>query len=192
MLTLQEVLLILAFAAVVGVGVLLRLGARKRAEAPSESGRHEDLNHRVRALEADLRIAQRKAQEAELAVERQREELDELRSTLKTREETLAEQKATLDEIEQQFAKECSKTQTLRKELTERATESVKATVRVKDAETELSVLKAGSDAVLDQMLQLAAEREELTGRIEAMKAESGNRPIATVSRLPVRDSRDR
>lgn len=192
MLTIQEMLLILAFVAVVGIGVLVRFGARRRAAAAEGEERNDDLNHRVRALEADLRVAQRKAQEAELAVERQREEMDELRSTLKTREETLAEQKATLDEIEQQFAKECSKTQTLRKELTERATESVKATVRVKDAETELSVLKAGSDAVLDQMLQLAAEREQLTGRIEAMKAESGNRPIAKVSRLPVRDSRDR
>ena len=65
--------------------------------------------------------------------------------------------------------------------------------MRVKDAETELSVARAGSDAVLDQIQRLAAEREELTGRLRALQAEVTGRPRGPkVTRLPLRDPKDR
>ena len=167
-------------------------GCSRGAAAPGSRG--DKAQHRIRALEADLRIAQRKAEEAELALERHREETDAVRQELAGDAE-MRWRSATSEvaRLRQSLSDECAKTQSLRLELTDRAEQTIRASVRVKDAETELSVARAGSDAVLDQIQRLAAEREELTGRLRALQAEVTVRiPLPKVTRLPVRDPKDR
>lgn len=186
MLTIQEIVLIFALIGVVGGWAMGRIGTRL-----AKAGGREDHDHRIRALEADLRVAQRKAEEAELAIERSREEAESLRARADADSKARAERDAEFERLQKSLADECAKTQKLRQELTDRAEETIRASVRVKEAETELSVARAGSDAVLDQIRKLAAEREELTGRLKALQAEAAGRP-SKVTRLPLRDPTDR
>lgn len=192
MLTIQEIVLIFALIGVLGGWALGRIGSwfsNRKADEPKGDG----VNHRIRALEADMRVAQRKAEEAELALERHREETDALRQEIRAKSDALTEREEEVKRLRQSLTDECGKTQGLRQELTNRAEETIRASVRVKDAETELSVARAGSDAVLDQIQRLAAEREELTGRLRALQAESAGRSHGPkVTRLPLRDPKDR
>lgn len=190
MLTIQEIVLIFALIGVAGGWALGRVGSwitdRHAGRRP------EDIDHRVRALEAELRVAQRKAEEAELAIERNREEVDALRTAAAASAANLAGKDEEIQRLGQRLASECNKTDQLRRELTDRAEETIRASVRAKEAETELSVMRAGSDAVLEQVHRLAAEREELTGRLRALQAERVGRPAGKVTRLPLRDPPER
>lgn len=193
MLTIQEILLIFGVIGLLGGWAVGRvaswLGNRKAGDAAGG----DKAQHRIRALEADMRVAQRKAEEAELALERQREEMDGLRRDLQARSDELAARDGEVQQLRRNLTDECAKTASLRQELTNRAEETIRASVRVKDAETELSVARAGSDAVLDQIRRLAAEREELTGRLRALQAEvTAVSQSAKVTRLPLRDPKDR
>lgn len=196
MLTIQEIILIFALIGVLGGWAMGRIGSwfgnRNKEEAKGGDG-SGNVHHRIRALEADLRIAQRKAEEAELALERHREETDALRRDMEAKGTTLTEREEEIRRLRQSLSDECTKTQNLRQELTNRAEETIRASVRVKDAETELSVARAGSDQVLEQIQRLAAEREELTGRLRALQSEVAGRPRQPkVTRLPFRDPKDR
>lgn len=195
MLTIQEIILIFALIGVLGGWAMGRIGAwfGNRDKEGFKGGGGDGVQHRIRALEADMRVAQRKAEEAELALERHREETDTLRKDLQETAAKLSERDEEVRRLRQCLTDECGKTQSLRQELTNRAEETIRASVRVKDAETELSVARAGSDQVLDQIQRLAAEREELTGRLRALQAEVAGRPRQPkVTRLPVRDPKDR
>lgn len=188
MLTIQEIILIFVLIALLGGWAMGRIGAWMGARG---AGASEDAHHRIRALEADLRVAQRKAEEAELVIERNREETEGLQAQAKADAEAIAERDRDLLQLQKRLSDECNKTNNLRLELTNRAEETIRASVRVKEAETELSVARAGSDAVLDQIRQLAAEREELTGRLKTLQAEAAGRP-SKVTRLPLREPPER
>jgi len=188
MLTIQEIMLIFAAIGILGGWAVGRLVARLGSRS---STRAVEGDHRIRALEADLRIAQRKAEEAELALELHREEFEALKREVETRAADLAGREQEIQRLQKSLSDECAKTQSLRGELVHRAEETVRAGVRAKDAETELSVVRAGSEAVLDQVQRLAAEREELTGRLHLLEMElTGRNP--KVTRLPSRDPKNR
>jgi chromosome segregation ATPase len=192
MLTIQEIILIFALIGVLGGWAMGRIGAWF-SNRPAATPRGDDVNHRIRALEADLRVAQRKAEESELAIERNREDTEAARREIQVKSDALAERDREVAKLREALTSECAKTQGLRQELTNRAEETIRAGVRVKDAETELSVALAGSDAVLEQIQRLAAEREELTGRLRALQAEvTGRTRGPKVTRLPLRDPKDR
>lgn len=193
MLTIQEILLIFAVIGLLGgwaVGRIVSWLSTRRGAAATVGPTGQ---HRIRGLEADLRVSQRKSAEAELALERTREESDALRRDLEARAAELAERDREIEQLRQNLRDECTKTANLRLELTDRAEQTIRASVRIKDAETELSVARAGSDAVLDQIQRLAAEREELTGRLRALQAEvTSVSRSPKVTRLPLRDPKDR
>lgn len=190
MLTIQEIMLIFAVIGVLGGWAVGRVGSWLQGRGRS-GGRDEAANHRIRALEADLRVAQRKAEEAELALEQLREQGEALQRDSTAKDGHLAERTTELERLQKKLADECAKTQALRNELVTRAEETIRASVRAKDAETELSVARVGSEAVLEQVQRLAAEREELTGRIEQLQTElTGRRP--KVSYLPAREPPNR
>jgi chromosome segregation ATPase len=135
-----------------------------------------DSEHVVRALEADLRIALK-------AVEDAQEELADVKAELRTVNEesdilqkTLVRRDAQLAEAKKDIAEECLKTVDLRKELSGRAEETIRAKVQIKNIETELDVVQAGSKVVADQFRRLEEEREDLTGRLRALNE---NMPVA-------------
>lgn len=189
MLSIQEIALIVGLIGALCGWAMGRIGSWFGNR--NSRSREEDLNHRVRALEADLRVAQRNAEEAAAQSEQQRQELETLRSQVKNESSAIRERDEQLHKLRQSLADECNKTQTLRQELTTRAEETLRAKVRAKEAETELSVARAGSDAVAAQVKRLAAERAELARKLEALQPEAPParaKPTASVTRLPVRD----
>lgn len=184
----EKILLIVAAIGVLGGWLAGRtvawIGNRRSARAGRAA-------HRTRALEAELRVSQRKAEEAELALELHREEYEALKREMADHAAERDARDARLARLQKDLAEECAKTQALRNELLARVEESVRASVRAKDAETELSVARAGADAVVEQVHQLAAERERLSQELESLEMQlSGRYP--KVTRLPTRDPGNR
>lgn len=193
MLTIQEIVLIFALIGVLGGWAVGRVGAWIGNRRAPVGAKDAEAAHRGRALEAELRVYQRKAEESELALEREREVVVGLKAELVKAHETLAGHDGELAKLRRSLSEECNKTQALRQELTDRAEETIRASVRVKDAETELGVARAGSDAVLEQVQALAAEREELTNRLRALQSELSSRGITPkVTPFPARGPRER
>lgn len=163
----------LVFAALLGAGaglVLPRLLAGGRERAPSR--RLEDSEHRIRALEADLRIAQRGLAEAKTAGEGSTTETESLRQRVSEIEEKAGKTEARLRESQALLQHECRKTAELRQELCDRAEEMARTHVQLRDVENELGVAKVGSDVVIDQIASLERERDDLTTIVEELRRE--------------------
>jgi chromosome segregation ATPase len=145
-------------------GLLLRRGSgfKPKSDAAAE--------HQVRASEAELRVARKRAEEAAEEITTARAEIDELREANDAAKQRYDQLQAEIDRLEQGLRDECAKTQELRQELTSRAEETIRAKVQMKEMQTELSVVQAGSEAVHDEIAQLAAERERLTKRLEMLQ----------------------
>jgi len=167
MLNLPQIMLVAAAAFVAG-WLVGRLGSLLQRKNPS--GGDGTRERRIRSLEADLRVAQRTAGEAD-------QQADAARSSLETAEADLAEARARLDTVTQECARaqeelrsECAKTQELREELSARAEDAIHSRLKIKELETELSLIQAGSETVADEVHRLEAEREELTNRLRALQ----------------------
>lgn len=174
------------------IGVLLGWAVARiatRFQGRPTKTRDQELNYRVRSLEADLRLAQRKAEELTTKLETERTEIATRRRELEAGESSLRERDQEIGHLKKTLADECNKTNSLRLELTERVTETIRAQVRLRDIETELSVTQAGSTAVADEIQRLAAERDQLTGQLKAVQQELSIRASGTnVSPFPTRD----
>lgn len=138
--------------------------------------RADELHHRIRALEADLRVAHKAAQEAQAS----RETLAANLAQLSTEAAGLRERAARHDEevraLRTEVQHECAKTARLRQELADRAEEMVRTHVQLRDIQTELGVTRVGSDVVMDTVAKLEREREDLSALVEALKREVADR----------------
>ena len=139
--------------------------ANKDASQSRASG-----EHRIRALETDSRLAQKAANEAEQELAATRAELGAMNEESAVLRKTLEHRDAQLAEAKRDISDECLKTAELRKELSGRAEETIRANVQIKNIETELDVIQAGSDVVAEQFKRLTAEREDLTDRLRSSK----------------------
>jgi chromosome segregation ATPase len=171
---------------------LARLVARVAPRPAAGRTRDQELNHRIRSLETDLRITQRKAEELAAKLEKEREDVATRRQELESGLSNVKDRDEEITRLRKTLAEECAKTQELRLALTDHATETIRAQVRVKEVETELSVAHAGSTAVADEIRRLSSERDNLTDRIHALESEIAVRNSGTnVSPFPPRQ-RDR
>jgi chromosome segregation ATPase len=143
----------------------------RHGSAKSKSARASS-EHKIRALEADLRLSLKAREKAECGLATVRAELEPMTEEAKIFSKTLEGRDARLAEVKQGLAEECAKTAKLRKELTGRAEETIRAKAQIRNIETELDVAQAGSDVVAEQFRSLAAEREDLTDRLQALKQE--------------------
>lgn len=173
MFNLAEMPLVAAVIAFLAGYVLAKLGSllggrRRRSQATESTER----DRRLRALDAELRVAQRKLEEADQARAAFSAERGELMAEIDTLREEAETYEAQLQDLRDQLSDECNKTQTLRAELTERAEEGIRTQLALRDMETELSLAQVGSEVVRDEIDRLAAEREELTGRLNALKGQ--------------------
>jgi len=140
----------------------------KRISAEKDTGR----DRQIRSLEADLRVARKRTEEAETELASKQEELtvlteetDELRKTVKARNKKLVAAKNLLNE-------ECAKTVALRKELSGLTEQTIRVSAELKSVETELGVVQAGSDVVAEEFHRLAAEREQHTDEVKTDQVE--------------------
>jgi chromosome segregation ATPase len=171
MFNLLEMPLVLGAVAFLAGYVLAKLGSllgrRRRPKVPGEMS---ERDHQLRAVEAELRVAQRKLEESEKAEKDWKVERGELTAEIEALRDEAATHEVQLQDLRGQLVDECSKTQTLRSELSSRAEESIRAQVALRDMETELSLAQVGSEVVRDEIDRLAAEREELTGRLDSLR----------------------
>jgi len=168
---LLEMPLVLAAAAFLAGYVLAKLGALlSGGRRPTAANEPSARDRRLRALEAELRVAQRKLEESDKAQETWRAERGELTAEIETLRDEAATHEVQLQDLQNQLVDECNKTQTLRTELSSRAEEGIRAQVALRDMETELSLAQVGSEVVKEEIDRLAAEREELTDRLNSLK----------------------
>lgn len=120
---------------------------------------------KIRSMSAELRIAQTDLEKSKAAFEEQAKTLQEERDTLAERDQLISEQVETIARLKSDLKESVMKTRELRAELSDRAAESVKSEVRLRDVETELSIAHASTDmittGVLDYSVAPETETEE-------------------------------
>lgn len=108
---------------------------------------------RIRSLEADVRVAQTAAEKAKARLEETNGELYAVRKELKERQAELSKRETTISELRADLKDSVKKTRELREELTLRATENVRSEVKLREVETELSLVHASTDLLATGML---------------------------------------
>ncbi len=108
---------------------------------------------RLRSMNAELRIAQTDAGKAKTELEEQSKTLKDESDTVVARDKLITEQGDTIIRLKSDLKESVIKTRELRAELSDRATESVKSEVRLRDIETELSVAQASTDMIATGVL---------------------------------------
>lgn len=135
-------------------------------------GARGDLEHRLRSVEAELRVTQRTAEQAVADRASQAEEVMATRAEIVALTERLEKREQRIRQLKADLQTECAKTDQLRRELCDRAEEMVRTHVQLRDTENELGVARVGSDVVLEQIARLERERDELSGLVEALRRE--------------------
>jgi len=115
---------------------------------------------RLRSMNAELRIAQTDAGKAKTNLEEQSKSLSEEQNTVTARDKLIVEQGDTIIRLKSDLKESVIKTRELRAELSDRATESVKSEVRLRDVETELSVAQASTDMIASGVLDYGVAPE--------------------------------
>jgi chromosome segregation ATPase len=116
---------------------------------------------RIRSLEADVRVAQSAAEKVKTRLEEAAGELSEAQKALKERDGALARQERTIEQLRVDLRDSVKKTRELREELTVRATENVRSEVKLREVETELSVVQASTDLLATGILDFVTDGDE-------------------------------
>jgi len=116
---------------------------------------------RIRSLEADVRVAHSAAEKAKARLDEINGELTEARKALKVRDAALVDHERVIDQLRTDLKGSVKKTRELREELTLRATENVRSEVKLREVETELSLVHASTDLLATGMLDLNRETDE-------------------------------
>jgi chromosome segregation ATPase len=123
---------------------------------------HDPRDSRIRSLEADTRVAQTAVEKAKAQLEESQAELSRVRAALQKREAESAKQESTIGQLRSDLRDSVKKTRELREELTLRATENVRSEVKLREVETELSLVHASTDLMATGMLDyVTTEGEE-------------------------------
>jgi chromosome segregation ATPase len=152
-------LLLIAGAFLLG-WIVAALGSRLSAKLRSPS--RDPRDDRIRSLEADRRVAQTEAEKAKRTVVQLEQALSDARQGTESRDNVISEQRERLDKISQDLKESVVKTRELRAELADRATQSVKSDLRLRDAETELEIAQASSEMIATGVLDYRLGFEEL------------------------------
>ncbi len=123
------------------------LSARYRAK------KRDQRDDRIRALEAELRIAQAEQMDSRTDVEKLEDELKETTIGLERRDGVISDQQSRLERANLDLKSSVLKTRELRSELTDRATENIHAEAKIREVETELSVAQASTDMIATGVL---------------------------------------
>jgi chromosome segregation ATPase len=108
---------------------------------------------RIRSLEAEHRIAKTDSGKANDEVESLTKELSENKDSIEARDTVIDEQIASIAQLRTDLKDSVKKTRELRAELSDRATESVRSVVKLREVETELEVTRASTDLIATGVL---------------------------------------
>jgi len=135
-----------------------RLGEKTRAR------KRDPRDDRIRSLEAELRVTQADLEESRGKHEALQGDLKDVQDGNEKRDNVITHQQVKLDATTKDLKDSVLKTRELRAELSNRAAESVKSEVKLREVETELSVAQASTDmiatGVLDYSLSPTSEND--------------------------------
>ena len=143
--------------------------------AKFKARKRDPRDDRIRSLEAEHRIAQSEAASLKETVVGLEKHLEEANSGIEKRDNVITHQQEKLDKLNKDLRESVLKTRELRNELSDRATESLKSEVKLREVETELEVAQASSDMIATGVLDysLAPEVEEDDGETADLLDES-------------------
>lgn len=127
------------------------------------SSKRDPRDDRIRSLEADLRVSNTNAEQANEKLEAAEVELKENRDGVERRDNLITSQQARMDELKKDLKESVLKTRELRHELSDRATENVKSEVKLREVETELSVAQASTDMLATGVLDYSVAPDGTT-----------------------------
>lgn len=128
--------------------------------AQFQSRKRDPRDDRIRNLDAELRIAQTDAEKTKEEAVALTVDLTEERERVERREQVIVEQKQVIAELRSDLKGSVLKTRELRADLSNRAAESVKSEVKLRDVETELSVAQASTDMIATGVLDYSLAPE--------------------------------
>lgn len=118
------------------------LGSKQRAK------KRDPRDDRIRSLEAEIRVAQIELTKTQEKLERLQADFETVNEDVEKRDNVINHQQEQTDKLKKDLQDSVKKTCELRAELTERAAESVKSEVKLREVETELSVAQASTDMI--------------------------------------------
>jgi septal ring factor EnvC (AmiA/AmiB activator) len=139
--------------------------------------RADDFHHTIRGLEAELRVAQRTAEQTRAERDGLTAELGKTTTELAEMREKAATSEDRLRKLRAEIQHECAKTARLRRELADRAEEMVRTHVQLRDVQNELGVSQVGTGVVMEEMTRLERERGDLDTIVKALRTEMAARP---------------
>jgi len=131
------------------------LSARQKAKV------RDPKDDRIRSLEAEHRIAVTVAEKAKESCETLMKDLEAAKKGVADREAALDEQMNVIAQLRSDLKESVRKTRELRSELSDRATESVRSEVKLREVETELEVSRASTDLIATGVLDYSFTPDE-------------------------------
>lgn len=124
-----------------------RMGSVTRAK------KRDPRDDRIRSLEAELRIALNELGQVKESVEGLENDLETASNDVQKRDKVISHQQRRVEELKKDLRDSVMKTRELRAELSERAEESLRSEVKLREVETELSVAQASTDMIATGVL---------------------------------------
>ncbi len=150
-----------------------RMGDRHRAR------RRDPRDDRIREMEAELRIATSEREQLREKHESVLAELEDANDSIEKRDNVISHQQSRVEDLKKDLKESVAKTRELRQELTDRAEETLRSEVKIREIETELSVAQASTDllatGVLDYSMAPDAEDEGANDLVDPDAMEAGS-----------------
>ncbi len=156
----QDLLLMAVATGSFVAGVLFTRFALRSANKRVKTG-VDRRDHQIRELEADLRVAERRLEEYTTQLETKTEECDQSMATVCDLNALLESRDSEVEELRKEVKGAVRKTRELRRELTDKAEETLREHVRAKEAQDELDVVRAGSEAIMSEFSRLHDDEED-------------------------------
>ncbi|NCF73862.1 MAG: hypothetical protein GWP67_10200 [Gammaproteobacteria bacterium] len=127
----------------------------------SRAKKRDTRDNRIRALEAELRIAQSDSSDTRINLQKLEVALKETTIGVERRDTVISQQQSKLEKLSRDLKESIMKTRELRSELTERAMENRHAETKIREIETELSVAQASTDMIATGILDYSFKPDQ-------------------------------
>ncbi len=144
------------------------------------ASKRDPRDDRIRSLDAEVRVAQTDAEKAKVELEDRTRELAEEKERVAERDTAVTSLQDKVAQLRADLKESVKKTRELRSELTDRATETVRSEVMLREAQTELSVANASTDmlatGVLDYSMAPDGKNDEQQIPDESVSAKTATK----------------
>ena len=118
-------------------------------------------DQRILSLDAELSVAHGNVEKTQAKLDQEAQALKEEQEHLAERDKTIESLTDTVTKLKTDLKESVIKTRELREELQDKAAENIRAEVKLRDIETELSVARASTDLISTGVLDYTDDEEE-------------------------------